>query len=69
MLTRKEFLQVEESRRRRTNIQIYLSIILVNEKAVRVDISTKEEEEEKPLAMGVAGMNFMVLLLSGDSDD
>ena len=69
MLTRKEFLQVEESRRRRTNIQIYLSIVLVNEKAVRVDISTKEEEGEKPLAMGVAGMNFMVLLLSGDSDD
>ena len=69
MLTRKEFLQVEESRRRRTNIQIYLSIVLVNEKAVRVDISTKEEEEETPLAMGVAGMNFMVLPLSGDSDD
>ena len=69
MLTRKEFLQVEESRRRRTNIQIYLSIVLVNEKAVRVDISTKEEEEEKPLAMGVAGMNFMVLPHSGDSDD
>ena len=69
MLTRKEFLQVEESRRRRSNNQIYLSIVLVNEKAVRVDISTKEEEEEKPLAMGVAGMNFMVLPLSGDSDD
>ena len=69
MLTRKEFLQVEESRRRRSNNQIYLSIVLVNEKAVRVDISTKEEEEGKPLAMGVAGMNFMVLLLSGDSDD
>ena len=69
MLTRKEFLQVEESRRRRTNIQIYLSIVLVNEKAVTVDISTKEDEEEKPLAMGVAGMNFMVLPLSGDSDD
>ena len=69
MLTRKEFLQVEESRRRRTNIQIYLSIVLVNEKAVTVDISTKEDEEEKPLTMGVAGMNFMVLPLSGDSDD
>ena len=66
MLTRKEFLQVEESRRRRTNIQIYLSIVLVNEKAVTVDISTEEDEEEKPLAMGVAGM---VLPLSGDSDD
>ena len=39
------------------------------EKAVTVDISTKEEEEEKPLAMGVAGMNFMVLPHSGDSDD
>ena len=42
---------------------------MVNEKAVTVDISTKEDEEEKPLAMGVAGMNFMVLPLSGDSDD
>ena len=67
MLTRKEFLQVEESRRRRTSIQIYLSIVLVNEKAVTVDISTKEDEKEKPLAMGVAGMNFTVLPFSGDS--
>ena len=32
-----------------------MSIVLVNEKAVTVDISTKEDEKEKPLAMGVAG--------------